>query len=145
MTMTWVKWLDICNYLLNTPINPTLHGGGPSWPTPQHLRLWSLPEYSEEPKILVQFLIHSDNCYAKCLEPKGFPKKNLEYIFWSRGQKSKLQKWKKCPKKHTKCWAYQKWKTFVFWTIFILAFISKIWLLSWFFRVFLNFVFLSTL
>ena len=61
--------------------NPTLHGGGPSWPTPQHLRLWSLLEYSEEPKILVQFLIHSDNCYAKCLEPKGFPKKNLEYIF----------------------------------------------------------------
>ena len=58
-----------------------LHGGGPSWPTPQHLRLWSLPEYSEEPKILVQFLIHSDNCYAKCLEPKGFPQKNLEYIF----------------------------------------------------------------
>ena len=103
--MSWILSIYFSNFISNLciaaketkqrfmMINPTLHGGGHNGPPPQHLGLWSLPECSEGSKILVQFLFYSDNGYSKCFEPKGCPKKNLEHVFWSRGQKSKVQSW----------------------------------------------------
>ena len=58
--------------------------------------LWWPKYWSEGHQTLAQFLFYSDNWYSKCFEPKGCPKKNLKYVFWSRGQKSKFQTWSNC-------------------------------------------------
>ena len=58
--------------------------------------LWRPHYWSKGHQTLAQFLFYSDNWYSKCFEPKGCPKKNLKYVFWSRGQKSKFQTWSNC-------------------------------------------------
>ena len=75
--------------------------------------LWWPPYWTKGHQILVQFLFHSDNGYSKCFEPKGCPKKNLKYVFWSRGQKSKFQIWSNCAEILHGLVGYQ-YKLFVF-------------------------------
>ena len=71
----------------------TLHYMGGGFHPPSVFGPWSLPEWSEGLQILVQFTTGIDNGSYKFWESKGCPQKNLEHVFWSRGQKSKIQSW----------------------------------------------------
>ena len=75
--------------------------------------LWWPKYWSKGHQTLAQFLFYSDNWYSKCFEPKGCPKKNLKYVFWSRGQKSKFQTWSNCAEILHGLVGYQ-YKLFVF-------------------------------
>ena len=75
--------------------------------------LWRHQYWPEGHQTLAQFQHHSDNWYSKCFEPKGCPKKNLKYVFWSRGQKSKFQTWSNCAEILHGLVGYQ-YKLFVF-------------------------------
>ena len=80
-------------FFLDFNINPTLYGGGAFSAPPSGFGLWRLLDWSQRLQSLAQFLFYSDNGGSESLEPKGCPKKNLEYVFWSRGQKSKFKTW----------------------------------------------------
>ena len=90
-----------------------LYMGGAHCAPPSDFGSWSFPEWSEGLQVLVQFISDIDNGCYKFWEPKGCPKKNLEHIFWSRGQKSKFQTWSDCAEILHGLVGYQ-YKLFVF-------------------------------
>ena len=94
---------------------------------------------------MVQFLIHSDNCYAKCLEPKGFPKKKIRVYFLKQGSKIKTSKVEKMPQKAYQVLDILKMKNFCFLDHIYFGLYFKGMAVIMIFLSFLNFVFLSTL
>ena len=93
--------------------NPTLDGGGSIQPTPRisgcndpNIDLGGTKFWYNSYFILTMDILN-------VLNLEGVPKKNLKYVFWSRGQKSKFETWSDCTEILQRLVGYQ-YKLFVF-------------------------------
>ena len=79
-------------------LNPTCSGGGAHCARPSENMLPFFTVWSEGPKILVQFIYHSDIGCTESLEPKVCLKKNWSMFFDAGVKNQKFKNGKMTPK-----------------------------------------------